>query len=158
GGEPVNGVVTLTGAAPSGGAVVSLSANDPLSVAATVSVPAGDTKAVFAVGTRAVGGTINATVTASYGAATQTPTITLTRPRLATARFGVTGQTTDTCAMTDAGTALDCVFNGSTSSAPGNIVSWEWSWGVTTMLSATTTGPVLSKPTANCSMIPLPPL
>src|SRR5205085_11777575 len=85
--------------------------------------------------------------------------ISVTRPTVATARFGVSGPSeTETCTLTNNGTTLDCTFNGSTSSAPGNIVAWDWSWGVATTFTQTTTGPVLTMPAINCSLLPPPPL
>jgi hypothetical protein len=44
------------------------------------------------------------------------------------------------------------------SSAPGNIVSWEWSYGVANRFTQTTTGPVLTMPHVDCSIVPAPPL
>jgi uncharacterized repeat protein (TIGR03803 family) len=55
GGSPVAGTVSLSWAAPAGGAVVSLSSNcNCASVPATVTVPAGTTRATFTITTRRV--------------------------------------------------------------------------------------------------------
>ena len=76
-----------------------------------------------------------------------------------TANFGVTGPNlTDTCALTNSGNTIDCTFNGSTSSAPGTIVAWDWSYTVATTFSHTTSGAVLTQPAVNCSLLPAPPL
>jgi hypothetical protein len=159
GGNQLNGSVTLGAPAPAGGAVVTLSATDPLIVPATVTVPAGSTAAPFTITTRAVGGTITATITASYGGASASVTLSVTKPNVATASFGVTGPTeTETCTLSNDGATLNCTFNGSTSSAPGNIVAWDWSWGVATTFTQTTTGPVLTLPHISCALIPPPPL
>ena len=86
-------------------------------------------------------------------------TVSVMPPTIATASFGITGATeSDTCALSNAGNTLNCTFNGSTSTAPGTIVSWDWTYGSKTMFSQTTTGPVLTLPTVNCSIIPAPPL
>ena len=159
GGNQVNGTITLGAPAPAGGAVITLSATDPLIVPATLTVPAGSTTATFIVTTRAVGGTITGTITVIYGDATASVTLSATKPTVATARFGVTGPTeTETCTLANDGATLDCTFNGSTSSAPGNIVAWDWSWGVATTFTQTTTGPILTIPRVSCALIPPPPL
>lgn len=158
GGNPVTGTATLTGSAPAGGASVSLSAADPLTVPPSVTVAAGSMSATFSVETRSVGGTISGTVTGSYGGSTATASISVTKPTVATASFGVSGPSeSDTCTLTNNGNTLDCTFNGSTSSAPGNIVAWDWSYTVASTFSQTTTGPVLKNPTVNCSFVPAPP-
>jgi Big-like domain-containing protein len=159
GGNAVTGTATLTGPAPAGGAIVSLSAGDPITVPSSVTVPASTTSATFAVTTRSVGGTISGTITGSYGGASASASLSVTKPTVATASFGVTGPSeSDTCTLTNNGNTLDCTFNGSTSSAPGNIVAWDWSYAVASTFSQTTTGPVLTMPAVNCSFVPAPPL
>jgi hypothetical protein len=159
GGNTVVATATLTAAAPAGGAVVSLSSGDPVTVPPNVTVQAGTTTATFTVVTRAVGGTIAATITGSYGGSSATASLSVTRPTVATARFGVTGpHETETCVLTDNGNSIDCTFNGSTSTAPGTIIAWDWTYGSTTMRAQTTTGPQLAAPAFSCSMLPPPPL
>src|SRR6185312_16248962 len=102
GGNPVFGTVTLTAAAPAGGAIVALTASDPATVSPTVTVAAGDVSAPFTIGTRAVGGTMSATINGSYGGGTASATISVTPPTTATANFGVTGPSeSDTCTMSN---------------------------------------------------------
>ena len=85
--------------------------------------------------------------------------MTVTPPTAATASFGITGATeSDTCSLSNAGNTLNCTFYGSTSTAPGTIVAWDWTYGVKTTFSQTTTGAVLSNPAVNCDLIPAPPL
>lgn len=159
GGKSVTGTATLTAAAPAGGAAVSLSGADPVSVPASVTVLAGSASATFTVSTRAVGGTIAGTVTGSYGGASASAVLSVTRPTVATASFGVTGPTeTETCTLADNGATLNCTFNGSTSTAPGTIVAWNWSYTVATTFTQTTSGPLLTMPSINCSLLPAPPL
>jgi hypothetical protein len=163
GGNPVTGTVMLTGAAPSGGAVVSLSGNDPVTVPATVTVPAGATTATFTVATKAVTQATSSTIGGSYGGASATAVLAVTAPvTVATARFGVRGSdVTDTCQMAPDGLSLQCTFDGSTSTAPGTIVAWDWTYtvpAVAATISKTTTTPILSMPSATCAFIPGPPL
>jgi hypothetical protein len=111
------------------------------------------------VSTRVVGGTINATVTASYGGGSASAALSVTKPSVATASFGVSGATeTETCTMTDGGTRISCTFNGSTSTAPGKIIAYDWSYSIAKTFSQTTAGPVLSTPVVDCSFLPAPPL
>jgi len=159
GGQTVNAAATLTAAAPAGGAVVSLSSADPATVPPSVTVPAGATTTAFTILTRAVGGTIAATISGSYGGGSASATLSVTRPTTATASFGVSGpHETDTCVVVDNGNAIDCTFNGSTSMAPGTIVAWDWTYGSATTRAQTTTGPLLARPAFNCGMLPPPPL
>jgi hypothetical protein len=60
--------------------------------------------------------------------------------------------------LTNNGNTIDCIFNGSTSTAPSTIVAWDWTYGITTMRAQTTTGPQLTMPAFNCGMLPPPPL
>jgi len=159
GGHTVSGAVTLTAAAPAGGAVVSLSSADPIMVPASVTVPTGSTTATFTILTRAVGGTISSTIVGAYGGTSASTTLSVTRPTVATASFGVTGPSqTDTCTMADDGNTLNCTFDGSTSTAPGTIVAWDWSYRVATAFAQTTSGQQLARPGVNCSLMPPPPL
>lgn len=81
GGSGSTGTVTLNGAAPSGGAVVTLSDNSAsASVPSSVTVPAGATSATFTVSTTAVSSSTSATITGSYGGATRTATLGITAP------------------------------------------------------------------------------
>jgi uncharacterized repeat protein (TIGR03803 family) len=83
GGQTATGTVTLSGPAPSGGAVVSLSAGNSsiVSAPATVTIPAGATSGSFAVATKPVKRTRTATVTvtASYNGGSVSATLTVTR-------------------------------------------------------------------------------
>jgi len=159
GGGSIVGGVTLTGAAPPGGALVALSAGDPLTVPASVTVPGGSATASFTVATRVVGATTSATLNGSYGGASASAVLSVTGPPVATASFGVSGPTeTETCALSNSGNTLNCTFNGSTSTAAATIVAWDWSYGVATTLTQTTSGPVLTMPAVTCGLIPPPPM
>lgn len=68
GGDSATGTVTLNGAAPEGGALVTLASDSPAaSVPPSVVVPAGQTAAAFAVKTNVVTASITATLAATYG-------------------------------------------------------------------------------------------
>jgi hypothetical protein len=120
----------------------------------------GSTSATFNVLTQVVSAPTTATIHASYGGASATAAIALTRAGVATANFGVTGQNvTETCALINGGTALDCTFDGSTSSAPGNITAYDWTWSVSTRARAqTTASAVFTSPPFDCTLLPPPPL
>jgi hypothetical protein len=73
-----SGKVTLTGPAPAGGAVVTLSDTNPAaSVPASVTVPAGATTAKFTITAVAVSAKQSGAVTASYGGVSKSGTVTV---------------------------------------------------------------------------------
>lgn len=83
GGSPSTGKLTLSGAAPSGGAAISLasSSSSVASVPGSVTVPAGGTIATFQVTTMAVAGSTSVTLSASLpSGAPQTASLTVTPP------------------------------------------------------------------------------
>ena len=82
GGNPSTGTVTLSGAAPAGGLVATLSSANPtvVSVPTSVVVPAGSSSASFTVTTSAVTSTAVVGVTASLGDTTKTSALTVTPP------------------------------------------------------------------------------
>ncbi len=73
------GTVTLSAAAPSGGAVISLSDNSTAAtVPASVTMAAGATSATFTITTSTVTASTSATLSAVYGGTTRTATLTVT--------------------------------------------------------------------------------
>jgi hypothetical protein len=79
GGTSSQGTVTLTGAAPAGGAVVTLASNKKVAkVPASVTVPEGATAATFTINTKIVRARNIATISASYGSVTKTAKLTVT--------------------------------------------------------------------------------
>jgi hypothetical protein len=121
------GTVTLTNAAPTGGAVVRLESSnvDAARVPSSVTVPAGATTATFTITTGTVSSRINTTITASYAGTERTAMLTVTLPTLR-ASFTVTSPTrgADVCVLIEGGTGLDCRLDGRGSS--GAIVRWSW--------------------------------
>ena len=81
GGSSSTGTVTLSAAAPSGGAVVSLSDNSAAaSVPASVTVPAGASSASFTVTTSSVSAAATATISAVYNSVTLSAALTVNPP------------------------------------------------------------------------------
>jgi hypothetical protein len=81
GAQSSTGTVTLSAAAPSGGAQVALSSSSSAaSVPATVTIPAGAGSASFTVSTQAVAASTAATISASYGGTTRTASLTVKPP------------------------------------------------------------------------------
>ncbi len=80
GGNSSNGTVSLTAAAPSGGAVVTLSSSNPAAagVPASVTVAAGAASAGFTVTTSAVGANTSVTLTGTYNGTSRTSALTVT--------------------------------------------------------------------------------
>ena len=81
GGATASATVTLSGPAPSGGAVVSLTSSDAaVAVPSTVTVPQGASSAVVVISTSPVTTTTSSTISASYQGITRSTTITVTPP------------------------------------------------------------------------------
>jgi len=79
GGSTSQGTVTLSGPAPSGGVVVSLSDNSSAAgEPSSVTVPAGSTSATFTIATNSVTSVTPVTISAVYGGVTKSATLTLT--------------------------------------------------------------------------------
>ena len=81
GGQSATATVTLTGGAPVGGSIVSLtSANSAASVPGSVTVPAGATSTNLAVNTTTVSSTTIGNITASYSGVNKSTTLTVNPP------------------------------------------------------------------------------
>ena len=81
GAQSSTGTVTLSAAAPSGGAQVALSSSSSAaSPPATVTIPAGASSASFTVSTQAVAASTIATISASYRGTTRTASLSVTPP------------------------------------------------------------------------------
>jgi uncharacterized repeat protein (TIGR03803 family) len=80
GGSSSTGTVTLSGNAPSGGAVVMLTSRNTsvATVPSSVTVAAGSTSATFTVSTQKVSQNTNVTISGTYAGATQSATLTVT--------------------------------------------------------------------------------
>ena len=83
GGATSQGTVTLSGAAPAGGVLVSLSDNSPATgLPSGVTVPSGSSSASFTITSTPVTGSTQVTVSAAYGGVLKNATLTLTPPPL----------------------------------------------------------------------------
>ena len=81
GGASSTGTVTLTAAAPTGGATVALASSNPaVTVPASVSVAAGATSATFSATTTSVASATAVTLTATFGGVSRTTTLTVNPP------------------------------------------------------------------------------
>jgi PKD repeat protein len=80
GGSSLQGTVTLTGAAPSGGVVVALLGGSLAAVPGSLTVPAGASSAAFTVATQSVTTTTSAVISATYNGTTRSATLTITAP------------------------------------------------------------------------------
>ena len=90
GGNPVSGSVSLTGPAPAGGVVVSLSSdNAAVSLPASVTVIAGQTSATFTATTRTVSARTAVVITAKAGAESKTATLAVNPPPGIVGPFGM---------------------------------------------------------------------
>jgi len=80
GGNPSTGTVTLSGPAPTGGAVVSLSSSNTSAarVPASLTVPAGSASATFTITTSTVTSSRNVTIRGNYGGVQKTATLVVT--------------------------------------------------------------------------------
>jgi hypothetical protein len=126
----VEGTVTLTAAAPSGGAVVRLESGNPAvaRVPENVTVAAGATTGTFRVETTTVSSASTVTIIASYSGVSRNAQLTVQPPSLEP-RFTVTSpRGNDTCDIINSAGSIDCQFNASTSS--GFVARYRWSMRV----------------------------
>src|SRR5207253_2282360 len=100
------GTVTLSGPAPTGGAVVSLSSSNPsvAAVPASVTVPAGASSASFLATTSAVVASTAFTISAAYGGASRTASLTVTPPTATLSSLTLTPPTRRASALSSTGT------------------------------------------------------
>src|SRR5207249_12189000 len=114
------GTVTLSGAAPSGGAVVNLSSSAPAAtVPSSVTVIAGYTSETFTVNTTTVTASTPVTITASYAGVSKTASLTIMPPATAGTPAGsYTLTVTGTSSGVSRSTTVQVVVNEE-ASAPG---------------------------------------
>src|SRR6185436_8661497 len=124
--------VTLPNAAPSGGAIVSLSSDNPTAarVPTNVLVQQGSRSATFTVDTATVSSTQNVRITATYAGTTLVGTLTVNPPSLA-ASFVVRSRSRGVGAcVADTNTQeLDCVLDGSSSQGFVSAYLWTFTMG-----------------------------
>ena len=128
GGNTARGTVTLTTAAPSGGATVQLSSSNTsaATLPATIAVPAGATSGSFDVSTTAVSSSTSTTITASFGGVTRTATLAVTTAappaQTATLTVSATGRSGERVTSTPAGINVSVGSSGSASFALGTSI------------------------------------
>ncbi len=127
GGSAAQGTVTLSGAAPAGGVVVSLSSNTvSAAVPASVTVPQGATSAAFAISTASVAASTTATITASAGGMNQAAQLTITpAAQTATLTVSATGRSGETVSSTPAGIKVATGSSQSASFPVGNSITFS---------------------------------
>jgi hypothetical protein len=148
------GTVTLSAAAPAGGASIRLESSniDVARVPANVTVSAGSTSASFPISTATVDTKQTVTLTATYAdlARTATLQVTLIRPRAA---FTVISPTlgNDRCRMIEHGSQLDCRLDGR--SSDGRIVRWDWALEVQERVTTSRPDPAFNEIDVHCEFI-----
>ena len=158
GGGSVQGTVTLSAAAPSGGAVVSLGADSSAaSVPASVTVAGGTTTATFTISTTPVAAATPVTITAGYGGVNKSATVTVNPPALSklavspTSVVGgasVQGTVTLSGAAPSGGLTVTLSDNSTAASEPASVTV---AGGMTTATFTISTTPVTSATTATIS-------
>lgn len=135
GGTLSTGTITLTSAAPSGGAKVSLaSSGTSATVPASVTVGAGNTTATFTVSTKSVSSAVSVTITASYNGGSKTTALSITtaatkvalsavsvNPTTVTGGQNATGTVTLTTAAPTGGLSVELWTTGTAAFVPTNV-------------------------------------
>ena len=128
-GGAVQGTVTLTAPAPSGGITVALASNTPLAtVPPTVVVPFGNVSQTFQIATSGSAIPTTAVLTASYAGVSQTARLTLGQLALSFALNSVPGGLADTGIITlpgpapDAGAFVALASNSPNAAVPASVV------------------------------------
>ncbi len=148
GGSSSTGTVMLSGAAPSGGAVVSLSDNSSsASVPANVTVPGGTTSTTFTVSTVAVTASTSASITATYAGVSRSASLSVTAA----------------AGTTPAAPTLVSPSNGATGVVQPLTLDWNdvanaASYEVQVDSSSTIASPFVANPTVTTSQATLPTL
>jgi hypothetical protein len=156
------GTVTLTAAAPTGGALVALTSSNPgvASVPGSVTVTAGATTATFSVTTTSVAANTSVTLTGTYSGVSRTATLTITpvpppaslssltlNPTSVTGGTSSTGTVTLTSAAPAGGATVSLSSSNGAATVPANITVAQ---GATT---ATFTVTTISVTTATASTV-----
>ena len=138
GGNNTSGFVSLSAAAPAGGAVVALSSSDPAvaSLPSSVTVGAGSTAWGFTVTTSTVSTTRSVTISATYNGITRTAALTVTAaapppppPQNVTVTVSATGRSGETVVSTPTGVSVASGTTGSAQFAAGTSVTLRVSSG-----------------------------
>ena len=148
--------ITLTAAAPSGGAVIRLETTnaDVAKVpSSTITIPAGSTGTTFRIDTSTVPTRTTVTFTATYAGLAKTANLTVTLPT-PRASFTVTSPSkgTDACLLVEAGDQLDCRLDARASD--GVLVLFKWVFTAVERQLANRTDPVYAEiDTGGCRLV-----
>jgi hypothetical protein len=126
GGNGSTGTVTLTSAAPSGGAVISLSSSNTVAatVPSSVTIAAGATSATFAVTTSTVSSSTPVTISAAYSGTARTALLTVTPSgQAATLTVTATGRSGERVTSNPAGINVTVGTTGSASFTTGTSIT-----------------------------------
>ena len=125
GGASSQGTVTLSSAAPAGGAVIALSSgNAAVSVPANITVAAGATTATFSASTSTVAASTPVSITATYAGVTRTATLTVNpASQTATLSVSATGRSGERVTSSPAGINVSVGSTGSASFATGTSIT-----------------------------------
>ncbi|MCY1283239.1 Repeat domain in Vibrio, Colwellia, Bradyrhizobium and Shewanella [compost metagenome] len=126
GGNNAQGTATLTSAAPSGGALVTLSSSNPsaATVPASVTVAAGATSASFTVNTASVTASTPVTIGGTFDGTARSATLTVTPPaQTATLTVMATGRSGERVLSSPAGINVTVGSSGSASFSTGTAIT-----------------------------------
>ena len=133
GGNASTGTVTLSAAAPAGGAAVTLTDNSSaVTVPASVTVAAGATTATFSIATTSVTASSSATITAAYGGVTRTASLNVNPPaqsQTAVLTVTATGRSGERVTSSPAGINVAVGSSGSASFTVGTSITLSVSNG-----------------------------
>jgi hypothetical protein len=124
--------VTLPSAAPAGGALVTVTSDNPnvVKVPASITVAGGSRSAVFMVDTATVAASTTVRITASYAGTAMSAVLTVTPPALVPS-FVVRSRSrgAGACVVDENSQSLDCVFDGSGSQGFVSAYLWTYTMG-----------------------------
>jgi hypothetical protein len=155
GGNSSTGTVSLSAAAPSGGAVVSLSDNSSAtSVPASVTVAAGATSANFTVATTTVTASTSSTISAAFGGATRSAVLSVTpstpassglsavsvNPTSVTGGSSSQGRVTLTAAAPSGGFVVTLADNSGAAATPASVTVAQGATSATFTITTTSVG------------------
>lgn len=152
GGASATVTATISAAAPSTGAAVTLASNNAaVTVPGSLAIASGSTTGTAPVTTTSVPAATNVSITGSLGGTSQTTTLTLEPTPVA--RFTVVSPSRgpDACQLAAGGVA-DCDLNGGASTGSGAIQRWNWTLKIGAQQSTFTTTTPTTRPPAGCPL------
>lgn len=153
GGTAVQGTATLTRAAGSSGAVVTLSSANPTLVVVppSVTVPSGSTSTSFTITTGTVAASTPVVITGTF-AGTRNATLTVTTGLTAVFTVISPVQGANGCMLNTGGATLDCAFNATASTGPITSYTWTTTIGPNVFNQPATTATIATPSTNGCGL------